>query len=206
VDVSFDIDPVACEGCGFCARACPAEAIAMREQVNGKWFVSSTRCGPMVHARLGIAEENSGKLVTAVRKRAQLIAEERGARFLIADGPPGIGCPVIAAITGADFVLAVAEPTLSGIHDLERVAGVAARFGVPAGCLVNKHDINPDNTRRIEDWCRGHGVEVIGRVPFDDAVVAAMVEGRTVVEAGKSPAAESVVSAWQEVERCLEMD
>lgn len=203
VDESFDIDPVACEGCGFCARACPAEAIAMREQVNGEWFVSKTRRGPMVHARLGIAEENSGKLVTAVRKRAQQIAEERGARYLIADGPPGIGCPVIAAITGADLVLAVAEPTLSGMHDLERVAGVAERFGIPVGCLVNKHDINPDNTRRIEDWCRAHGVTVVGRVPFDDAVVAAMVEGRTVVEVVESPAAEAIRAAWQEVQRCL---
>lgn len=203
VSDEFEIDPVACEGCGFCARACPAEAIAMEPAVNGEWYVSRTRCGMMVHARLGPAEENSGKLVTAVRKRAAALAAERGAWCVIADGPPGIGCPVIAAITGADFVLVVAEPSLSGIHDLKRVTGVAERFGIPVGCLINRFDINLENVRELEGWCREQGVKLVGRVPYDEAVTRAMVAGRTVVEDGQSSARAAIKAAWLEVRRCL---
>jgi MinD superfamily P-loop ATPase len=200
---TFDIDAAACEGCGFCARVCPAAAITMTPAVNGEWFVSRVRCGTMVHARLGPAEENTGKLVTAVRKRAAAVAAEGGARYVIADGPPGIGCPVIAAITGADMVLAVAEPSLSGIHDLKRVAEVAGRFGIRVGCLVNRFDINPGNARALEDWCREHGIAVVGRVPYDEAVTRAVVAGRTVVEDEPSPARSSIEAAWRKVEECL---
>jgi MinD superfamily P-loop ATPase len=157
----------------------------------------------MVHARLGIAEENSGKLVSVVRKRAQEIAERTDARYLIADGPPGLGCPVIAAITGVDLVLGVAEPSLSGIHDLQRVAEVADRFRTRMCCVVNRFDINLENTRAIEKWCGEHGVVVVGRIPFDETVTKAMVAGKPVVEYGPSRAADEIRKVWQEVQLCL---
>ena len=204
VEESFDIDPIACEGCGFCVHVCPADALQMKECVNGEWFVSRTRYGPMVHARLGIAEENSGKLVSVVRKRAQEIAERIDARYLIADGPPGIGCPVIAAITGADLVLGVAEPSLSGIHDLQRVAEVAGRFKTKMCCVVNRFDINPENTGAIEKWCGEHDIAVVGRIPFDEAVTRAMVAGKPVVDHGPSRAGDEIRKVWQEVQSCLE--
>jgi MinD superfamily P-loop ATPase len=203
VKESFDVDPVACEGCGFCVHVCPVDAIEMQECINGEWFVSRTRYGPMVHARLGIAEENSGKLVSVVRKRAQEIAERTDARYLIADGPPGIGCPVIAALTGVDLVLGVAEPSLSGIHDLQRVAEVADRFRTRMCCVVNRFDINLENTRAIEKWCGEHGVVVVGRIPFDETVTKAMVAGKPVVEYGPSRAADEIRKVWQEVQLCL---
>ncbi|OYD15209.1 (4Fe-4S)-binding protein [candidate division WOR-3 bacterium JGI_Cruoil_03_51_56] len=203
VKEDFDIDPVACEGCGFCVHVCPTEAIAMRKCINGEWFVSKTSYGPMVHAALGPAEENSGKLVSIVRKRAGEIAEKTGAGYVIADGPPGIGCPVIASITGADLVLGVTEPSLSGIHDLERVAGVASGFGIRMCCVVNKFDINLENSRVIETWCEKHGITVAGRIPFDDAVTKAMVAGKTVMEFGPCPAGKEIRKVWQKVEECL---
>lgn len=203
VGEDFDIDPIACEGCGFCAHACPAEAIEMRPSRNGEWFVSATRYGTMVHAELGPAEENSGKLVTLVRKRAGEIAVENGADFVIADGPPGIGCPAIASLTGADLALVVTEPTASGIHDLERIVGVAGRLGVRVCCLVNKHDVNPANTAAVEDWCRGQGVASVGRIPYDMAVVQAVAAGEIVVESGTGPAAREIGEAWQRVRECL---
>jgi MinD superfamily P-loop ATPase len=193
----FDIDPIACEGCGFCALACPAEAIEMRPSRNGEWFVSTTRYGTMVHAELGPAEENSGKLVTLVRERAREIGDKTGVDYVIADGPPGIGCPAIASLTGADLALVVTEPTASGIHDLERIVGVADRLRVPVCCLVNKHDVNPGNTVAVEDWCREHGVASVGRIPYDMAVVHAVAEGEIVVESGKGPAVREIERAWQ---------
>jgi MinD superfamily P-loop ATPase len=200
---SFDIDPVACEGCGFCAHVCPTGALVMEEQVNGEWFESRTRYGPMVHARLGIAEENSGKLVSVVRKRAKEIAEQAGLGYVVSDGPPGIGCPVIAAITGADLVLGVAEPSLSGIHDMQRVAGVASRFGIRMCCVVNRYDINEDNTRSLEKWCAEHDVSVLGRIPFDEKVIEAMVAGRPVIEYGSTRAGDEIAKIWQGVRSCL---
>jgi len=203
VAANYDIDPVACEGCGFCAEACPAEAITMEPATNGEWYVSDTERGPMVHAALGPAEENSGKLVSVVRERAREIAERSGADYLIADGPPGIGCPVIAAITGADLVLCVTEPTMSGRHDLARVVGVATRLGTRACCVVNKYDINLENTEAIEEWCRENGVETAGRIPLDDSVPRTIAAGKPVVEGAEGPACAAVKEAWKAVEGCL---
>ena len=170
-----EVDPISCEGCGFCFHICPAEAITMKENLSGEWFISNTKYGPLVHARLGIAQENSGKLVATVRQQARKMAEKLGVDYIISDGPPGIGCPVISSLSGANLALLVTEPTLSGIHDLERVLGVCHHFGVQAMVCINKYDINEDNTRQIERYCLNNGVEVAARIPFDNVVTEAIV-------------------------------
>ncbi|MFC1957801.1 ATP-binding protein, partial [Chloroflexota bacterium] len=142
----FKVDPISCEGCGLCSHVCPAEAVIMKENLSGHWFVSDTRYGPLIHARLGIAQENSGKLVAQVRQQARQLAEKDGFDCIISDGPPGIGCPVISSLSGVDLALLVTEPTLSGMHDLERVLGVCHHFGIQPLICINKYDINEDNT------------------------------------------------------------
>jgi len=199
----FKVDPVSCEGCGFCSHICPVEAITMVENLSGHWFISDTRYGPLVHARLGIAQENSGKLVALVRQKAKELAQERGADFIISDGPPGIGCPVISSLSGAHVALLVTEPTLSGIHDLERVLGVCRHFGVPAFVCINKYDINPENSRRIEDYCLGQGVEVASRIPFDNVFTEAMIKGQPVVEYSEGPVSREIRSLWQKIASAL---
>ena len=176
------VDPVSCEGCGVCSRVCPVQAITMRENLAGHWFLSETRYGPLVHARLGIAQENSGKLVAMVRKQARKVAESEEASYIISDGPPGIGCPVISSLSGTDLALLVTEPSLSGIHDLERVLDVCQHFGITTMVCINKYDINEDNTRRIERYCLTQGVEVAAKIPFDNVVTEAMVRGVPVVD------------------------
>lgn len=178
----FSIDATRCEGCKVCALACPEKAICMQDKLSGHWYISETRCGPMVHARLGIAEDNSGKLVSVVRQQAKLIAESENHELVIVDGPPGIGCPVIASITGVDLVLVVVEPTLSGIHDMERVLQTAAHFNIPALVCVNKYDINHENKEQIEARCAERGVEVIGKIPYNKNVTAAMIQKKSVIE------------------------
>jgi len=195
----FTVDPVSCEGCGFCSHICPAEAITMKENLSGHWFISDTKYGPLVHARLGIAQENSGKLVALVRQQAKEIAEKQGAAYIISDGPPGIGCPVISSLSGASLALLVTEPTLSGIHDLERVIGVCRHFGVPALVCINKHDINEENSRRIEDYCREQGIEVAARIPFDNIVTEAMVKGLPVVQYSDSSVSRQIKLLWRNI-------
>jgi len=195
----FTVDPVSCEGCGFCSHICPAEAITMKENLSGHWFISDTKYGPLVHARLGIAQENSGKLVALVRQQAREMAEKQGADCIISDGPPGIGCPVTSSLSGAHIALLVTEPTLSGIHDLERVIGVCRHFGVPALVCINKYDINEENSRRIEDYCREQGIEVAARIPFDNIVTEAMVKGLPVVKYSDSPVSRQIKQLWQNI-------
>jgi MinD superfamily P-loop ATPase len=195
----FRVDPVSCEGCGFCSHICPAEAITMKENLSGHWFISDTSYGPLVHARLGIAQENSGKLVALVRQQAKEMAEKNGADFIISDGPPGIGCPVISSLSGASLALLVTEPTLSGIHDLERVLGVCRHFGVPALVCINKYDINKSNAAKIEDYCLQEKVEVASRIPFDNVVTEAMVKGRPVVEYSDGPVSREIKRLWQNI-------
>jgi MinD superfamily P-loop ATPase len=190
------LDPVACEGCALCLHLCPAQAIVMRPVVAGQWFVSDTRFGPLAHARLGVAQENSGKLVTLVRTKAAEIAEQRRAPWLLVDGSPGIGCPVIASLAGADAVLIVSEPTLSGQSDLRRVAQLAGHFGIPVHVCVNKWDINEATTGQIEAKCRREGWHVAGRIPYDDAVPRAIVAGKPLVEHSDGPAARAVRELW----------
>ena len=200
----FKVDPVACEGCSFCFHICPAEAITMKETLSGQWFISDTRYGTLVHARLGIAQENSGKLVALVRQQAKKIAEKQGIGYIISDGPPGIGCPVISSLSGANLALLVTEPTLSGIHDLERVLGVCHHFGVPALVCVNKYDLNEDNTHQIESYCFSRGVEVAASIPFDNIVTEALVQRLPVVEYSQGKVTREIGKLWQTVTSVLD--
>ncbi|MBN1140500.1 MAG: 4Fe-4S binding protein [Deltaproteobacteria bacterium] len=195
---TFEIDPVACEGCGVCVRFCPVHAIDFPERLCGEWMISQTRCGPMVHAKLGVAAENSGKLVYTVRREAQRLAKEGGYPLILVDGPPGIGCPVIASLTGADLVLVVTEPTLSGEHDLERVLALTRHFNIPAAVCVNKWDLNPEITSRIEDKARSVGARIAGRIRYDRGVTLAQMEEKAVVEI-ETPCVDDIQQVWQQL-------
>jgi len=197
------VDPVSCEGCGVCAYVCPEQAISMKERLSGNWFLSETREGWMVHARLGIAAENSGKLVSIVRQQAKELAEKEKKNLVIIDGPPGIGCPVIASIGGVDLVLIVTEPTLSGIHDLKRILEVATHFNVPAMVCVNKCDINAENARAIEDYCEEKGIAIAGSIPYAPEVTKAMLNRLSVVEYPCGEVTGEVKKIWRKVEECL---
>lgn len=199
----YTVDPVSCEGCGFCYHICPVEAIQMKECISGRWFISDTAYGPLVHARLGIGEENSGKLVALIRGKAREIAEKENLDYIISDGPPGIGCPVISSLSGVDLALLVTEPTLSGIQDLERVIQVCRHFGIPAVLCINKYDLNEDNTHRIEKYCLDEGIEIVAHVPFDNIVTESIVQGIPVVEYSKGNVSAKISEIWQHIsERC----
>jgi len=199
----YTVDPVSCEGCGFCYHICPVEAIQMKECISGRWFISDTAYGPLVHARLGIGEENSGKLVALIRGKAREIAEKENLDYIISDGPPGIGCPVISSLSGVDLALLVTEPTLSGIQDLERVIQVCRHFGIPAVLCINKYDLNEDNTHRIEKYCLDEGIEIVAHVPFDNIVTESIVQGIPVVEYSKGNVSAKISEIWRHIsERC----
>lgn len=193
------ISPFACEGCGVCVEFCPANAIDFPDALCGKWFQSETRHGPMIHARLEIAAENSGKLVSTVRQEAKKMAEEKKATLLIIDGPPGTGCPVIASIGGADAVLVVTEPTLSGEHDLLRVLELTRHFKIPSFISVNKWDINPDMAARIEQAAADAGATVLERIPYDPAITQAQIQGQSIVEWNDGPASTSIKTCWEKL-------
>jgi MinD superfamily P-loop ATPase len=197
------IDQIACEGCGVCVDTCPERAIALVEATNGEWFVSDTRLGPMAHARLGIAQENSGKLVSLVRREAKAVAQASQRELLICDGSPGIGCPVISSITGAHMVLVVTEPTLSGLHDLRRVADLCKQLGVKTGVCINKADINPEVAAEIEADTFQRGMSFLGGIRYDDAVTTAQVRQITVVENGDGPAASDIRAIWARVQDAM---
>ena len=176
----FQVDDLACDGCALCYFACPREAVILEEKEAGTWFLSRSRGGPMTHARLYPGEENSGKLVTAIRNRAKELAQEEGYNLVLIDGPPGIGCPVISAMTGVDQVLVVTEPTPSGQHDLGRGVELARHFEARVQVCINQWDINPQRTQEIEAWCRDLGVEVVGRIPFSREVPRLQAQGKAV--------------------------
>jgi MinD superfamily P-loop ATPase len=200
ISPDFKVDPIECEGCGVCVHFCPADAIDFPIKTCGELFISETRCGPMVHARLGIAEDNSGKLVTLTRREARELAKNRGLGLILTDGPPGLACPVIASIAGAAAVLIVTEPTLSGHHDMDRVVELANHFEIPASICVNKYDLNPDMTGVIEQYAKERGLPILGRIPFDPIFTKAMVQNQTIIEYdGKSQAAQALREIWQEV-------
>lgn len=200
----FSVDSIHCEGCKVCVQVCPVQAIDFVERICGHAYISETEYGPMSHANLIPGMENSGKLVTLVRQNAKRLAEEGGHELVLVDGPPGIGCPVIASLADIDHGLVVVEPTLSGIHDLKRALELLDHFKLEALVCVNKHDLNDENTAAIEEFCCGEGIEVVGLVPFDPEVTKAMVDGRPVVEyAPDSLASEAIKAIWERLTSIL---
>ena len=197
------MEPLDCEGCGACCVVCPAEAVELVERTAGDWFQGQTKYGPMVYARLRPAEENSGKLVALVRKEARAWAEREGIGLLLTDGPPGIGCPVIASLGNADLALVVTEPTPSGIHDLERVLTLCRHFRVPAMVCVNKFDLNPSLDRQVREYCARSQIAVTESIPFDDSVPRAIGQGLPLVEFDHGPASRAVTTVWGQVRSCL---
>jgi MinD superfamily P-loop ATPase len=204
---NFEVDKIACEGCGVCVDLCPEKAIDFPVKTCGEWYISDTRFGPMVHARLGIAEENSGKLVALVRQEARKLAEKKGINLIITDGPPGIGCPVIASIGGASALLIVTEPTVSGIHDMKRAIELAAHFKVTAMVCVNKYDLNPEQTQAIEELVKKQNMTFLGKIPFDPVFTKAMVQGKTIFEhAEESITHQAVKNIWDGIMASSEMN
>ncbi len=197
------VDLVSCEGCGFCSHICPEEAIMMEEAFSGDWFVSETPYGPFVHARLGIGEENSGKLVTVVRKKAVEIAKEKNLDLILIDGPPGIGCPVTASLTGVNLILAITEPTLSGIHDLERVLKLAEHFKIPSMVCINKFDINLENAQQITSYCESNDSRLLGQIPYEPKVVEALVNRKTIMDYPCNGVQGIVLNMWKDLEKTL---
>jgi len=196
-DGKFEIDSLACEGCAACFHECPAQAIRMQPQVAGRWYRSESRYGPLIHAALFPAHENSGKLVTLVKQQARLLALDGGYAGLLVDGPPGIGCPVISAAAGADLALIVTEPTMAGIHDMERILETTDHFRIPSQVCINKADLFPEGTEQILDACRRRDIAVAGCIPFDEIVTEAMVRGEPVTAyCPSTPASQAISQIW----------
>lgn len=203
----FVVDPVSCEGCSVCVHFCPVNAIEFNPALNGEWYISDTRCGPMVHARLGIAEENSGKLVSIVRQQAKKLAEEKSLNLIIVDGSPGVGCPVISSLTGTNAVLIVTEPTLSGMHDLERVVSLAKdHFNIPTYVCVNKYDLNSGITDKIDAYCREHDILLVGKIRYDTVFTQAMIHKKSVVEYSDGEVAGEIKSMWEQLSSDLNLN
>jgi MinD superfamily P-loop ATPase len=205
ISETFEVNSIECEGCGVCVYFCPEKAIDFPLNTCGEWYISDTRFGPLVHARLGIAEENSGRLVSLVRNEAKKLAEEKGLDLILTDGPPGIGCPVIASIGGADAVLIVTEPSVSGKHDMQRVVQLANHFKVPAFLCVNKFDLNKDITDEIEKFAKEKGLTCLGYIPFDQNFTKAMVQGQTIFEYdSNSSSAQAIRKLWKSISEKLD--
>ncbi len=197
------VDAMLCEGCGACELACARGAIRMNEAQRGAWMRSDTRFGPLIHAEMAPGAENSGKLVALLRRHAAEVAEDTAAEIILCDGPPGIGCPTIATMTGADHVVFVAEPTESGLHDLERVAELAARFRLPGSLFINKADLSAERTLRAERFAADRGLALLGKADYDTAFTRAQMRGLTITENGSGPAAAALREAWSRLTRAL---
>ncbi len=200
IDEQFIIDGISCEGCGVCVDLCPENAIDFPQQICGRWFISDAKFGPMVHARLGIAEENSGRLVTLIRQQAKELAEKEKKDLIITDGPPGVGCPVIASLGGVSAVVIVAEPTISGVHDMKRVVELAAHFKIPGMVCINKYDLNIGKTEEVENFAKEKNITILGRIPFNAAFTKAMILGKNIIEYdNNSELCDSIRSIWEKI-------
>jgi len=204
IDEQFNIDPYLCEGCGACVYVCPTDAITLSPRISGQWYTATTSLGPLASAELYPGEETSGKLVTLVKQKAHSLVKEVQAERLVIDGSPGIGCPVIASATGASAVILVTEPSLSGLHDLERILGVVTHFRIPAYLVVNKFDLSEEMTEQVEAFATKKGLTVIGRIPYDPGVPKRMIEGKSVVEDGQSPAGVAMREIYARFEKELQ--
>jgi len=204
IDGKYIIEPLDCEGCGYCPRVCPTDAIVMEEQKVGKWYVSEIKTGSiMVHARLGIGAENSGKLVAKVKNEAKRIAEETGKKMVIVDGSPGVGCPVVSSLSGADLVVLVTEPTVSGLHDLKRVYELVKKFKIKAGCIINKSDLNLQMTDEIESYLELENIVSLAHLPYDESFTRAMTIGQTIVEYDNNGLNRSIEETWNRIKQII---
>jgi len=196
----YVVDPLACEGCGYCARICPTDAITNKDLNVGKWFVSNIKTGSiMVHAKLGIGADNSGKLVAKVKSEAKDIAEEERVDYIVVDGSPGVGCPVVSSLSGAAFVVLVTEPSVSGLHDLKRVYELVHKFNIKAGCIINKSDINTEMTKKIAQFLKEENILHIANLPYDEAFTKAMTNGQTIVEYADNDLANKIKESWKKI-------
>ncbi|WP_292488067.1 ATP-binding protein [Methanohalobium sp.] len=199
----FNVNTFICEGCGVCEYICPENAISLNDRISGKYYKSRTRYGPMSHANLKAGEEASGKLVTVVRNTSSELVEKYNSDLILIDGPPGTGCSVISSITGVNMTLVVTEPSISGIHDFKRILEVTNYFDIPTLVCINKYDINVENTRVIEDYCREKGVEVVGKIPYDTIPVEAMIQEKTIIEYSDSELSRTIRDIWERVTQRL---
>ncbi|MCD4725661.1 MAG: ATP-binding protein [Bacteroidales bacterium] len=200
IDGMHTVDPLSCEGCGYCARICPTNAIENLSMNVGKWYISSIKTGSlMVHARLGIGADNSGKLVAKVKNEAKRLAEETNKDYIIVDGSPGIGCPVVSSLSGASFVVLVTEPSVSGLHDLKRVYELVKKFNLKAGCIINKSDINEKVTQEIEAFLREENILHIVNLPYDEQFTKAMTNGQTIIESDTNGLKQMIVDSWSKI-------
>jgi len=198
----YVVDPISCEGCGYCARVCPTKTIINKERLAGKWFISHIKTGSiMVHARLGIGADNSGKLVAKVKNEAKEIALEERKGFILVDGSPGIGCPVVSSLSGANFVVLVTEPSVSGLHDLKRVYELVKKFNLKAGCIINKADVNPAKCAEIVEFLTENDIVHLTDLPYDENFTRAMVLGQTMVEYDHGKLKELLAESWEKVKR-----
>lgn len=199
IDTNFIVDQLSCEGCGVCGHICPSEAVRMEQKIAGEWYISDTEYGPFVHAKLGIAEENSGKLVSKIRHTAKALAKQQHKDYVLIDGPPGISCALISSVSGVDLALIVTEPTLSGIHDMFRVIEVMAHFNIKTKVVINKYDLNPENSKNIEEKCKEKGVEVVGHIPFTSCMSEAISEGIPPIRFCSDGIAQEITGIWEKI-------
>jgi len=198
------VDSLNCEGCGYCARVCPTHAITNKRLNAGEWYISNIKGGStMVHARLGIGADNSGKLVAKVKNEARKIAKENNKDLIIIDGSPGIGCPVISSLSGADFVILVTEPTVSGLHDLKRIYELVKKFKIRAGCIINKSDLNNEASEEIEKFLKEEEILHIANLPYDDTFSESMTYGKTIVEYADSDLTGIITNSWYKIKQTL---
>lgn len=199
----FYIDDILCEGCHICARICPNNAIKMNPTNSGEWYLSETKFGDFVHAKLGVAEENSGKLVSLIKYEANAIANATNSEWIIIDGPPGIGCPAIAAIGNSDCAVVVTEPTISGLHDAKRVVELIHHFGIPIKFIINKYDLNLNMTKQIEEFCCANQIDIIGKIIFDQCVVQSIIDGITLMDSQQFQYKQVLLDAWNKIEQTV---
>jgi len=204
INSQYFINPLSCEGCGYCSQVCPASAIINKSRLSGKWFISNIKTGSkMIHARLDIGADNSGKLVAKVKNEAKKLASEEAKPFILIDGSPGIGCPVVSSLSGANFVVLAVEPSVSGVHDLKRVYQVVKNFNIKAGCIINKANLNPEKHQEIKDFLLEENISHLADIPYDENFTKAMVNGMTIIEYDQNDLKKILSQTWEKIKILL---